>query len=255
MQRKLVFIVLVLACLALFSCAAKKPDTGDGPVDDKSFSQPAHFMLGEGDEIELYVWRHEDLERSLKIDPAGYVAVPFAGEVKASGLTVAELRQKITRHLEKYLKNPQVDINVASIRSRQVYIFGEVSTPGSLVLDKEKRVLAAISQSGGFTNDADKEKVLLLRKSENGEIGVHSLDCDFKNASVKLALNANVYLKDGDILFVPPLKIASFERFMVRLNNILNPFISVEQGIALWPDVSDALKGEDNDGDRIYIGN
>ena len=106
-------IIWLLLLLLVMSCSGhkivKEGGAEKGIVDKKETAFPtSSFILGSGDQITLNVWRHEDLKRTVQIDPSGNIYVPLVGEVEASGLTISQLREKIASGLSKYLVDPHV---------------------------------------------------------------------------------------------------------------------------------------------------
>jgi len=187
------------------------------------------------------MWRNDDLNRIVKIDPSGKIYLPLAGEICAQGMTVSELRADIALRLSKYLVDPQVDVNATDISSQKVYVLGEVESPGTLYLESDIPVWEVISRAGGFTEDADRENLLLIRE-ENGAARVSVLTAAVKKIKDGDPVFAS-QLRKGDIIYVPETRIASFERFMVRLQNIINPFVTLERGIILSDEARAVIQG------------
>lgn len=200
------------------------------------------FILGPGDEIAVNVWRNDDLKRTVQIDPSGNIQFPIVGELKASGLTIFQLREKMTLRLSKYIIDPQVDINVSSLKNQKVHVLGEVKSPGTFEWQANMLAWEVISKAGGFTLDADEKNVLLVR-SEDGKATVKALNIRDVLKGGKLI--RDVYLRNGDIVYVLPTFIASLERFMNRFYNIINPLIALERGIILYPQARDVLRGKE----------
>ena len=209
------------------------------------------FMLGEADQLNLYVWRHEDLQRDVVIDPTGNIYVPLAGEIAAAGKTIPELETAVSERLVKYIKNPKVSINITSIGSRKIHVFGEVAAPGTLMLNQQTIALDAISRSGGFTRDGDRDRVLLIRQISKKITQVMTLNLDFASATEKRPISYNVVLQNHDIIYVPPTEIADWERIMIRFENILSPILTLERIISIWPNVKDAIEGNSTDDLRV----
>ena len=193
----------------------------------------------------------EDLSISTRIGTSGIITLPLIGDVYAKGKGVFKLRDEIQQKLAKYIVEPEVTINVSGIRSQQVSILGEVKSPGTLTLDREISALEAISQSGGFTDDANEEKVLLVR-NKTGVARVTALNLNIQGIVQKGKLDQNVYLRNGDIIYVPPSFIANVEKFMMRFYNIINPFVSLERGIILAPEALEVLRGREEE-KEIFI--
>jgi polysaccharide export outer membrane protein len=100
-----------------------------------------------------------------------------------------------------------------------------------------------ISLAGGFNTDADQENILLVR-GENGKTVI-------KAVNLKIILSGetlvqDIYLQNGDVVYVLPTAIADVQRFMTRLYNILSPIIGIESAIVLFPEARDILLGKEN---------
>ncbi|WP_260858408.1 polysaccharide biosynthesis/export family protein [Paraburkholderia sp. BCC1885] len=142
------------------------------------------YTLGPADVLQITVWDHPELAiaqgsqnqtaarpsdppAGFVVDQAGDIQFPFAGSVSVEGLTPAQIQKKIVAALTVYFQDPQVTVRVASFRSRQVYVDGEVHAPGIQLLNDVPMTLAeAIGRAGGFTDNADQGRVLLTRSGQ-----------------------------------------------------------------------------------------
>jgi polysaccharide export outer membrane protein len=234
----------------ILSCSSKKTSE-EIFVNQGEVTPPAPFVLGVGDKISFSVWRHEDLAGTVLIDPSGDISLPLVGEIKASGLTVSQLREEIRLRLSKYIINPKVDVNVSTLSSQNVYVLGEVNAPGSFSLNRNMVIWDAISLAEGFTEDASKEGVLLVR-NENGVAKVSMLNLDIQEVFENGGALPDYSIKNRDLIYVPPSTIADIERFMVRLENIIRPILNLERGIIMTQPVRDVLQGKKLTGGVIY---
>lgn len=254
-MRYLKFVWLLLLFLVV-SCSgnriAKDIPGGQGGIVRTETEEEIHdvfrFIVGPGDEIAVKVWRNDDLNRDVRVDPSGNISLPLVGKVKASGLTISQLREEVTLRLSKYFVDPQVDINVSNLKSQKVYVLGEVKSPGTFDWQANMPAWEVISKAGGFTLDANEENVLLVR-SEDGKTVVRALN--IRNMFKEGKLSRGTYLRNGDLIYVLPTVIASVERFMERFYNIINPFTALERGIILYPEVEDILRGKERKGGII----
>lgn len=120
------------------------------------------YSLSAGDEVSVTVFGEPDLSLSAKIDQNGLLNYPLLGALRAGGLTVTELESNITSKLKgKYLVDPDVRVSVAEYR--QVYVNGEVSSPGGYTYKPGMTLDKAIALAGGYTEQASKERVILTR--------------------------------------------------------------------------------------------
>lgn len=164
-------------------------------------SEESHdYILWAEDVVEVLVWKNADLSRVVSIRPDGKIALPLIGDVEAAGLTPSELASSIKGSLKRFKKSPEVSVIVKEINSLSVFVVGEVAKPGKLQLRSETTFLQAITLVGGFTEFAEVEKIVLLRR-ENGEEKRFIIDYN-KIVSGK-SQGSNAILKRGDTILVP----------------------------------------------------
>lgn len=218
--------------------AAQIPESSE---NREALEPKPELVLGVGDEIKVTVWRKDDLTHTLRIDSSGIIFFPLVGEVQVAGLTVNQVRNKITDGLSRYYSDPQVNVDVTSYRSRRVYVLGEVAQPGSFVIEDSLKVVGAISLARGFTSDANMGNVILIRQGEK-MIEFSSLDVErlLEEGDVK----QNVFLHKDDIVFVPPTTIANVERFMRRFISIITPIVELERAIIYGHTINDLINGD-----------
>lgn len=181
------------------------------------------FVLGPRDEVEVFVWHHTDLSRTVMVNPAGFLSYPLVGTIKVSGLTGDAVATEIQESLAKYIVDPQVTVTVKSVRSQKIFVLGEVNRPGVFPLDGPVRAVEAVALSGGFNQDAATKSVLLIRGDLNRP-ELHTLALD--RTLFQGAPGENVRLQPGDIIYVPATAVANVERFAKRITNILIPLIA-----------------------------
>ena len=88
------------------------------------------YRLGPGDKLRVEVYREAQLSQSLQVRPDGRITLPLIGDVAATGKTPEELREAIATSLKAYITNPVVTVIVQEAIAAQVYVIGEVFTPG-----------------------------------------------------------------------------------------------------------------------------
>lgn len=115
------------------------------------------YLVGPNDVLRITVLGEPQFDvGQATVDEDGKIQIPFADDgVMAKCRTEKQLKADIAQLLSKYLKNPQVSVNVLERRSRPpAIVFGEVRTPMQYDLKRKARLLDLISQSGGPTEDA-----------------------------------------------------------------------------------------------------
>ncbi|WP_084188374.1 polysaccharide biosynthesis/export family protein [Salinisphaera hydrothermalis] len=122
-------------------------------------SKTSVYRLGPGDVLQVVVYGHPELTNPTQstnssgdiqgqlINADGKLYFPYVGQIKAAGLTTAQLRQKIVTRLSTYIRDPQVDVRVMKYRSQHVYISGDVSKPCTVpITDITLTLLSALDQ-------------------------------------------------------------------------------------------------------------
>ena len=170
------------------------------------------------------------MSRLVPVTPDGTIALPLVGSVKVQGKTVEQVRKIVGDRYRKirFFEDLDVTVNIETVAPLRVYVLGEVSRPG-LILGKtgaksginELTVLQSIAQAGGYIRkDAEISRVLVIRKSEpqGSNVAMVNLErmlekYDLRTDPRALAttgprptsalFNNDIWLKDGDIVFVP----------------------------------------------------
>ena len=162
---------------------------------------PGREVLGPGDSVRITVFQNPDLSSETRISDRGSIVFPLVGEVKLSGLTVAEAGSRIADQLKRgnFIVNPQVTVAVIQVRSRLVYVLGEVIRPGTYPLeDSATRLTDILTLAGGVSpTGGNTVTVVLTRngKSEKREIDVPAM---FRSGN----LSENIVVENGDTLYV-----------------------------------------------------
>lgn len=126
------------------------------------------YVLGPGDVIEVAVLGRDEFRPRVQVQSDGTIQLPYLHSVKASDLTVLQLRDRIASLLREggFYVDPVVSVSVASYASRYVTALGEFGTPGILPVDRAYRVSEIIARAGGLRPTAGDE--LFVRRA-NGE--------------------------------------------------------------------------------------
>lgn len=170
------------------------------------------YRVGPGDVLNIMVWHHPDLNSPVPssinpqskqvssgawVDETGYLSYPLVGKLYVQGKTLPEIQNMLEGRLKRYIKTPQVSVNVTEFRSQRVSISGAVGQPGQLpITNIPVTLLDAIDQAGGLAANADTQNVKL---TQNGVDRTISLQEILQYGD----LSQNQLLNHGDIVYVP----------------------------------------------------
>ncbi|MEP6902409.1 MAG: SLBB domain-containing protein, partial [Actinomycetota bacterium] len=147
MKLKVLFLIILAFLLSQISRAQEPTVTGDGQRG---------YLVGPGDKIEGRVLGEPQFDFKAIVDEDGKIQVPFADNgVLAKCRTEKELRSDVSQLLTKYLKNPQLSVNVTERNSRPpVTIYGEVRSQQQVILTRKVSLLDILASAGGVTEKA-----------------------------------------------------------------------------------------------------
>lgn len=202
----------------------KERELRDQQVSDdiSALLQPAQvYRIEAGDVLQIVVWDHPELSASMlpapvlgapggagvaasplqpqsgfEVDQQGMLDFPYAGKLKAAGLTSTEVHQQLTERLARYLRNPKLSVRVLAYRSKRVYVDGEVKQPGvQAINDLPMTLTEAINRAGGMNPTADQSRILIHREGKSYPINLPQL--------VQRGVNpSSIMLASGDVVRV-----------------------------------------------------
>lgn len=158
------------------------------------------YVIGPEDVLYIYVWKEDNLSRSVPVRMDGMISIPLVDDIKAAGLTPLQLKELLLAKLREFVDTPDVTVIVTEANSYKVYVQGEVRTPGVIRLRTETSLVQVIVLAGGFTDWADKKKITILRKEGGKETRIR---VNYKKIIDGDEGAQDIILKSGDIVIVP----------------------------------------------------
>lgn len=135
-----------------------------------------------------------DQSRTVTVRDDGGIYLPILGNVRASGLTVHQLRGLLQARLNRVLIDPTVMVGLVKTAPRSMVILGEVAKPGEIVITAETTLVEAVAMAGGPTPVGDLSSALLVRGKTTRTV---SLLPPAAGGAVH-----PFYIKPGDVLYV-----------------------------------------------------
>ncbi|MFY8030963.1 MAG: polysaccharide biosynthesis/export family protein [Devosia sp.] len=135
------------------------------------------YTLDTGDIVRVSVYGEAELSTTYRVDDGGSVSLPLVGAVPVRGLTTQMAAANITAALaDGYIREPSVAVQIDTYRP--FFIQGAVKSAGQFAYVYGMTVRAAISTAGGYTDTADRTRVLIYRK-QGKEMARGTVDLDF----------------------------------------------------------------------------
>jgi polysaccharide export outer membrane protein len=130
---------------------------------------PADYLIGPGDLLEIKVFESEKLTSLVRVSSRGEITLPLLGSVHVDGITARETEVKIENLLREggYIRDPHVSVFVKEHRSKVVSVVGYVKEPGTYELIGRQTLLDVLAAAKGLDDKAGRT-VYLTRTEEDG---------------------------------------------------------------------------------------
>ncbi len=133
------------------------------------------------------------------VDPSGNIEMPLVGKTKLLGLTLEESGNLIKEKLEKFLKEPTVNVRLLN---HKFTVIGEVNKPGVYnLLDNHTTLPEVIGMAGDLTIYGRRDNVMIVRTT-NGKREVVKI-----NLTSREFLDSPYYfIQNADVIYVETMK-------------------------------------------------
>lgn len=121
-------------------------------------------LIGPLDTIYVDVFGVPEFTREVQVDASGRISLPLIGTIDAGNKTAGELAADIRTALSgRYVRDPDVTINIRSSVSQVVTVDGQVVEPGLYPVTNQMTLLRAVASARGLTEFARQTDVVILR--------------------------------------------------------------------------------------------
>jgi polysaccharide export outer membrane protein len=176
--------------------------------------------LGVGDAVRVTVFQQPDLTIEARISEQGTISMPLIGQIKLAGLPATAAASHIAEALKhgKFLNNPQVNVALTTLRSRQVSVLGMVARPGRYPLDDTSSQLADVIAAAGGVLPTGSETVTVRRAGNEHKVPL---------------LGKSFALQGGETIYVERAPVFYIYGEVTRSGAYrLEPYMTVMQAIA-----------------------
>ena len=199
--------------LALVGCAGREPLVSTASLtvvpNTSSLPEPQRSdlvagdrpsLIGPLDTIAVDVFGLPDLSREVQVDASGRIAIPLVGTVDARNKTADELSKAIEIALrQRYVRDPQVTINIKSSVSQVVTVDGAVVEPGLYPVTNQMTLMRAVASAKGLSEFAKQDDVVILRTVEGKRMaGLYNIGAIRRGYYLDPEIYANDVIVVGD---------------------------------------------------------
>jgi len=221
-------IAALLGLALLGGCQKRYTDYSAFVQEPEPVVASEEYRMAPPDVIEISSKRVREIHRHVEtIRPDGKITLPLLGSVYVAGMTPEEASALLEELSQEYYEDADVTLRVRDYRSKKIFVFGEVSTPGPYPYSGRNSVLRTLSIAQP-TRIADTQKIQVLRPASDGELVRRmTISLDKMVQEGDIALNA--LLEEGDIIYVPPTALGSVGLTFQQLLFPITPAVSTMQ--------------------------
>lgn len=199
------YTVFLMGALVLTGCASRESPIPLNSYQSIIAAQPvtsaplsADYRINPLDELKITVFGEPELSlEDLPVSPDGKIVVPLVGEVAAEGRTTGELAQQIAAGLNRYLRVPQVAVNVTEFTSQRVTVEGAVRVAGMFQAAPRMTLMDAIALGQGLSDYSKEDEILVFRR-QGGQRSVARFDMSM----IQDGVAADPFILPGDVVVV-----------------------------------------------------
>lgn len=200
---------LALALMLAPAGARAQLEAASASVSLPSSAPVSRYNVNAGDDLDIFVWGEERMQRAVRVQPDGTFTFPLAGTIKARDRTVADIAAEIRERISHNYRSapPDVSVTVREALGMRIYVVGKVRTPGSYTSGTSVNILQALSMAGGTAEFADIKNAVILRQTPTGQIvepvKLSSVLKGGRAMEAGVLSNALPMLLSGDVLVIP----------------------------------------------------
>ena len=234
------FVVLAVLTAPVSAQVAPAPAAVQAAI-----SATSNYLVGPADVLSIKVFDEPSLSANYNVDHDGTITFPFLGRVAVKGKTLREIEEALTQQLrEGIINRAQVSVEIATYRSRAIYVLGEVRSPGKYNIEGQATLLEVIAKAGSFTPAAG--PTLIVQRYKDGmaaAIAAAPAQPNSPDTAELLRVDiedlkqgrfaSNVLLQDSDTIIVPAAERYYVTGFVRTPGSfVLRPGMTIQQAIA-----------------------
>ena len=181
---------------------------------------PQDFILGPGDEVIISIWGETNFRKSFTLNREGLIYYEKIGFLNLSNKTISESQLYLKNEFSRIFSTLRDDdarsdllLEVGQLKSINVYLTGQVSSPGIHLIHPFSNIFSALVQAGGINQNGSLRNIKIIRNNkEIKSVDFYSFFLQGTNDFDSLKLI------NGDVIHVPTI----LKRAEIK-GEILNP--------------------------------
>jgi len=173
------------------------------PAEPKAGTESTDYLIGPGDQLQIFVWDHADLTTNVQVRPDGKISTPLVEDLQAAGRSPTALAREVERVLGTYVRSPVVTVIVQGFvgeAARQIRVVGQAAQPKAIQYRQDMTVLDVMIEVGGLAEFAAGNRAHINRNVNGKPTEIRVRLNDLMNDG---RIKENIKMMPGDVLIIP----------------------------------------------------
>ena len=197
--RSIVIQSLIMAMFVITGCAS----SGGIMLPDTPPQAVSSYLVGPGDNLQIFVWRNPELSSNVTVRPDGKISSPLIADLDVNGLEPPVISGLIEMELSQFIRTPRVTVIVSNFNStvgQQIRVIGDATNPKVIPYRAGMTLLDVMIEVEGLSDFADGDNAKLIRK-EKGVAKTYIIKLDSLIRDGDISMNRAVM--PGDTIIIP----------------------------------------------------
>lgn len=159
---------------------------------------PSNYLIGPGDQLNVQLFGSQNRNLRLVVDRDGRLNFPELGPIEVAGKSFDVVSNEIEARVARQIIGTKASVGMGNVRSIQVFVMGEVKSPGAYTVSGLSTITSALYASGGIQPTGSLRDVQLKRQ------GAIVRRLDLYELLLKGDTSSDASLLPGDVIFIPP---------------------------------------------------
>lgn len=198
------------------------PENDLPPPTTEDLTRPVRpYRIGGLDKLSITVFGVPDLSIKVQADASGQVSMPLVGTIQAGGKTPDQLARAIEDGLRRrYVRDPQVTVNLEETVSQVITVDGEVKEPGLYPVVGRLTLVRAVATAKGTSEFARIKDVVVFRT-----VGDQQMAALYNLEAIRRGYYPDPEVFAGDVISVGDSHARRLFRDVLQVTPLLTPIV------------------------------
>lgn len=190
-----------ITIMLITGCGSSKSTIDSVPA--AKTSSVNEYVIGPGDNLQIFVWQHPDVSVTIPVRPDGRISTPLIEDMQAVGKTPSQLARDMEAALSEFIRSPTVNVIVTGFIGTfdmQIRVVGQAALPQAIPYKDDMTLLDVMIAVGGLSENASGNRSKIIRKQNGKTIEIQARIKDLLNDG---KISANIKMQPGDIVIIP----------------------------------------------------